>query len=156
MPKKCQLCKKELKSSQKLKWGRGEIHVTCYTEEKQQDYDTVTNKAIYSGERSPYWDWTALHSFRDDSGELIEFPEANPDVLAVDWDYDKRRDFYDEMIDRVVEKLSPRERQVFNGLKNGLTEDKIAAQLKLDRSSIRDYRSRIKNKFRQYADKEAV
>lgn len=101
-----------------------------------------------SGEDSAYWDWVRTHAERNEDGEFEEHPRANPDVLPdVTEEYQRRRDYYQDLIETVSESLSPMQRKVFIGLKNGFTEEEIAGQLNLSRSRVRNLREQLKNKF---------
>jgi DNA-binding CsgD family transcriptional regulator len=109
----------------------------------------------YTGESSPYWEWVSHHAEQNEDGEFKELSQANPDVLE-DYDvYEQKRHYYHQVIEEGYVVLSPREKQVFNMLASGHSEDKIAERLNIKRTSVKDYRERIKNKFFKLVDIDA-
>jgi hypothetical protein len=145
--RKCQICKKEIKDNKRIKWGqggKGEIHLDCYTTDKQIDNDTVKRPTDYSGERSPYWDWVRVNSFRDDSGDYIEFPEANPDVLSDDSSYwnvneeeniENRQEFLKQFA-TLFNRLTRRQREVMFAIEKHKTEERAAKALNIKQQVV--------------------
>lgn len=135
--KKCQLCKKELKDKRKLKWGQGEIHIGCYTPDKQKDYDIWESKLEYDGERSPYWDWVQRHSQKNEDGLYEELPQANPDVLSSDPEYwnvdeeenEENRKVFIEKFSTLFNRLTRQQRKVMFAIDQYKTEAKAAKAL---------------------------
>lgn len=155
MKRKCTICKQEVTDNQHLPFGRGVAHLDCYTPDKQKDYDSFVSGISY-GERSPYWDWVERVGKRNTDGEYEELPEANPDVLAEAEGYAERREYYAELIDNTVQSLSPQETRVFQGLKNGFTEEEVAKHLRISRSMVKLCRTRIRKKFKEHDTKLSV
>lgn len=148
----CQLCRRSIEDSRSIRWNNSLIHLTCYTPEIQEDYDVVYRTDRYAGERSPYWDWVEQ---RNRSEEVREMEVANPDFLPENEEYEERREYYGEMIEIALAAFSPREIEVFIGLKNGLEEKEISEQLGISRSRVHRCRERILKKFKEHGDIEA-
>jgi DNA-binding CsgD family transcriptional regulator len=120
----------------------------------QRTYEINVGKS-YCGEASPYWEWYNRNIKPNSEDEKQEYPQANPDVLPDNTDYEERRSDLQDLIENTVETLSPRELQVFCGLKNGFTEDQIAKQINVSRSMVEKCRRNIKNKFTKQGIKSA-
>lgn len=151
--KKCQICKKEIVDNRRIEFGRGEIHLDCYTPDKQVNYDVKHTRTEYSGERSPYWDWIEQHVPNNQEGEYEEPLEANADVTGYEENTEKRRE-HRRLITQGFASLSKRERQVFRGLMEGLTEEEIARELDVSQQMISKCRKKIRKKFEEQGSKE--
>lgn len=108
-------------------------------------------KKNYSGESSPYWEWMNKHTRSYDDGDISEFPEANPDVLAekennVDT---SRHKLIDKFVRLLVNNLSDKERLVTLLLQKEMTEREIAIQLRVSNSTVQEYKTRIRNKAKK-------
>jgi len=153
---RCMICKELIGEEPILPFGRGQAHLECYTPDKQRDYDVIETRKSHSGESSPYWQWvTETAKFGGWHGDNDELPEANPDVLPGDEAYQDRREVYRGLIEATVTTLSPREKQVFFGLKNGLTEADIAENIGVSRSMVEKCRRNLKKKFQREGIKTA-
>lgn len=103
----------------------------------------VVKTNVYS---SPYWDFMERNGRRDDDGFILEYPTANPDVLAeapennTEW-----RDLLKEVFRDV--KLSQRERMVLREFSfSDATEEKVAERIGITRRAVRIYLHRAKKK----------
>ncbi len=121
----------------------------------QHTHTKEDSRKKYTGESSPYWDWVAAGSERKNEGEFVEGPQADPDVLAYNENYQAERDKYQSILETGFALLSPREKEVFQLLCKGATEVVIAQILSISRSSVHNHRIRIKNKFTKAVDIEA-
>lgn len=116
------------------------------TIKEQWDHEINVRKS-YNGESSPYWEWVAANMEKTDDGFLKEVPQANPDTLGDYDNYDNERSYYTNILDEGYALLTARERQVFNLLKIGMTEEEIAERLKTIRINVHMRRKNIQKKF---------
>lgn len=132
--KKCKLCNKEILDNQVIKWKKGVIHLNCYTPDKQVDYDVSDRSTDYSGERSPYWDWTQQHRPKEEDGKYQELPSANPDVLSDEspyWNTDEEENLENRkrllaQFAASFNRLTRRQREVMFALDKYTTQEKAA------------------------------
>jgi RNA polymerase sigma factor (sigma-70 family) len=108
-------------------------------------------KDIYSGERSPYWDWVSKHSDKSYRGEdsREELPEANPDVLPF---YQEEEANYRELVKfmkKALKELSTQEKQVTLMLQKGYNQVTISKILKLKSGTIKSVVFRVRNKLKK-------
>jgi RNA polymerase sigma factor (sigma-70 family) len=147
MRKKCQICNEEIFDRRKLKWGqggKGEIHLDCYTPDKQKDYDVTQYKTDSKGESSPYWAWAERTGKRNSEGEYEELPEANPDVLSDDSSYwntddEENQENRKKLLQKFAtsfNKLTKRQREVAFALEKYKTEEKVAKALKVSQQAV--------------------
>lgn len=155
--KKCQICKKEIVDNRCLSWGRGEIHLNCYTPDKQKDYDTKETNVSYSGEKSPYWDWVDRYAPRSNDGERVELPNANPDVLSDDssfWNLDEEenaenRKAFLQKFAKLFNRLTRRQREIMFALELHKTQKKAAEVLGISQKVVSTTLKTVQKKLLQ-------
>jgi DNA-directed RNA polymerase specialized sigma24 family protein len=114
-------------------------------------------RGINMSEKSHYWDWVRSHSFRDDSGAYVEFPEANPDVLSDDslyWNLDEEENVSDRkaFLQRFASKfnkLTKRQRAVMFALDACKTQEKAAKALGVSQQVIQKTLKIVQKKLLQ-------
>ena len=117
-----------------------------------KDKTTNTN---YSGERSPYWDWS--HNTKEHNESLNEHSRANPDnLISEDDNYQEKRAYFQSLLDKLSKILSKQEMQVFNLLQYDLTEKGIAKKMDISEKSVNGYRRRIIKKIKILDSKMAL
>lgn len=112
---------------------------------KWQKTREILTKKKYSGESSPYGEWAQKNNKHEES-EFREFPEANPDMLAEP--EEPKENLTRKIIRRDWKeiKFSKREQEVLVRLAQGMTQEDVAKQLKISRSSVRVMLLRIQKK----------
>ena len=108
------------------------------------------SKDIYSGERSPYWDWIHAKSFKKDvTGEYPEPQTANPDGIAVEY-VGRGEDIRDNRV-RIVQSfvrafnnLTGRQKRVVNAVEKYKTHTKAAKILGISRQALSKEMVKIK------------
>lgn len=117
---------------------------------KWQKIREVKTKKKYNGESSPYWEAmqkaSRANSDHDTTGETGEYPTSNPDVLP-------ELDAPEENLMRKIIKrdwreikFSKREQEVLVRLAKGMTQEEVAKDLRINRSSVRVLLLRIQKK----------
>lgn len=112
---------------------------------KWQKTREIITKKKYNGESSPYNEWVDKHSKKDE-GESLEFPEANPDVLAEPDEIKENLTLKILKRDWREIKFSKREQEVLVLLVEGLTQDATAKRLGIKRTSVQKMIERIQKK----------
>lgn len=120
---------------------------------RDRSHDTYikTVEKDYSGESSPYWEAQEFFQFAD--GEMLEDPQANPDMLS-DESAGRLSECDEEKLERIKEGyklLSFREGQILNLLYyKQMTQQQIAEFLNIKQQSVQLYIKRIKNKLQKF------
>ena len=119
----------------------------------------VPARKSFSGEASPYWDYTKNRQRFDREGQLQEDSLANPDVLS---EQDNVFNLYEDeykpiklqAISETLKTLSPRERQVYTYVAlEGWTFKKTAHKLGLTVPTVQSYLDHLRAKVkRHYAE----
>ena len=122
----------------------------------------IETKDMYSGERSPYWDWIGSHQRPDEEGQVREDPFANPDVLSEDDHmYHKPLSPENELKFQVIRQamavLSPQQRQVLQlcGVE-GMTLKEAASTLGIGLTSVQEHLEQAKAKIIRIYQREKL
>lgn len=103
----------------------------------------------FTGNKSPYWNWVHSMGLTGSEGEIREFAEANPDILA-DTEPQKTPDVDTRalMLEALKRaKLSKQEQNVLSCVgMQGLTEEQAAKHLGISRRNLRKCLLRAKAK----------
>ena len=107
---------------------------------------------------SPYWEYASNHSKRENSGEIMENPFANPDSLADDpsnqlWGRGQAPELAGAIIESFMDNdgnfpvLSKKENEILKLYTATGDMNIVCKESRLSRSSVNTYMARIRLKF---------
>jgi RNA polymerase sigma factor (sigma-70 family) len=110
-------------------------------------------KDVREGE--DYWEWMEKYGAKDDDGNILESPQANPDILAngdvvpagVPSDSDIEYVLTREAINTV---LTEKERHIMMLVIDGFSEEKIAHNLGIKQPSVSAHLKKARIKLKKY------